>query len=120
MALLTFLLLTSGVVALSNVPGVLACLDRARLEAAGGAMFGGWKPVDMADDKNRLTVAEYAEEVIVEVNKLSDEVTPYELTTDPKTGEYSVTEVYVQVCVVLGTAVPAAHNPRVRGRAVHN
>ena len=99
--MLTFVLLTSGV-ALFRVPSVLACVDRAK---PGVGMVGGWKRTDLAnaDDLIRAKAAAYAEEAIVEMNKLSDEATPYELTTNPKTGEYSVTEVYTQVCVVPGT-----------------
>ena len=99
--MLTFVLLTFGV-AFFSVPGVFACIDRAK---PGVGMVGGWKRTDLAnaDDLMRAKAAAYAAEAIVEMNKLSDEATPYKLTTNPKTGEYSVTEVYTQVCVVLGT-----------------
>ena len=96
-AMLTFVLLTSGV-ALFSVPGVLACVDRAK---QGVGMVGGWKRSDMADVLLRAKAAAYAEEAVVEMNKLSDEVTPYELTTNPKTAEYRVTEVYTQVMYIV-------------------
>ena len=86
----------ASVVVLLGISSVSACVDRAK-PALG--MLGGWRQVDLihADDVLLAKAAAYAEEAVVEMNKLSNEVTPYELATNPKTGEYRVVEVYTQV-----------------------
>ena len=98
----TFLLL-APVVALLGVSSVLACVDRAK-PALG--MVGGWKQADLlhADDILRAKTAAYAQEAVGEMNKLSNELTSYELATNPKTGEYRVIEAYTQVRMCISLA----------------
>ena len=96
----------ASVVILLGISSVSACVDRAKPSLG---MLGGWRQVDLihADDVLRAKTAGYAEEAVVEMNKLSNEVTPYELATNAKTGEYRIVEVYTQV--VEGVSSTHAH-----------